>query len=70
MNTYQLFKEGKKVGCVYGDSHKILNSKGKNNSDIQVWFKNNIVLLLNGNIEKIESKNIMDENYKVNLTHL
>ena len=70
MNTYQLFKEGKKVGCVYGDSNKILNSKGKNNSDIQVWFKNNIVVLLNGNIEKIESKNIMDENYKVNLTHL
>lgn len=52
MNTYQLFKEGKKVGCVYGDSHKILNSKDKNNSDIQVWFKNNIVVLLNGNIEK------------------
>ena len=55
MNTYQLFKEGKNVGCVYGDSHKILNSKSKNSSDIQVWFKNNIVVLLNGNIEKIES---------------
>ncbi len=70
MNAYQLFKEGKKVGCVYGDSHKILNTKNKNNLDIQVWFKNNIVVLLNGDIEQVESKNLINKTYNVNLTHL
>lgn len=70
MNSYQLFKEGKKVGCVYGDSHKILNTKNKQSCDIQVLFKNNIVVLLNGDIKQVESKNLMNETYNVNLTHL